>query len=819
MNKSFSFIFFLFILIIPAHAQKKQVKAADDAFIEKKYSTALESYRKAYSKVKNDSDEKNRINFQLAECYRYTNNIRRAIIQYKRLEKIKYQEKEPLILLYLADALKSDKKYAEALIRYKTYQQLAPEDERAENGITSCSLAQEWEKNPTNYVIDNLKKINSREDDFSPAYANSTLNTIVFTSSRAAASGSQKDEWTNQDFSDLFITRLERNGNYTPPVLLDNEEEGIDNELKINSSGNEGTPQLNASFTAIYFTRCPSGGTKNQGCKIYTSTRSGRNWSRPKALQFEQDTSSIVGHPTISRDELTIYFSSENKNGYGGKDIWMAKRALKSGSFGKPQNLGPEVNTPGDEMFPFLRNDTLLYFSSNGHIGMGGLDIYRATYNSGWEKVENLRPPLNSSGDDFGIIFHPQKEEGFFSSNRKGAHKTDLYSFYQPLIEYRIEGTVKNENSLLYIEDAEISLVASNGTNNYTTRTNAAGKYQFGSSQVKANLDYEISVSKTDFFAQKQNISSEDISIQQNVIKDFSLVPLPSDPIVLPDILYDLGKWELKPQYQDSLQDLIKTMDENKSLVIELASHTDSRDTDERNDILSQRRARSVVEYLILRGIDPDRLVAKGYGERQPRELKKNITKNGIIFRSGSILTEEFINNLRTNAEKEAAHELNRRSEFRILNKDFQAKTSKTELNPDKVTIKLNPVNNEISFDIDEQGNIKTNCFINERSVQLTYAENFRIEISLRQALRLLNDGNIDKNDFVGDVEKALANGTIANNSVISLRKLSVADKTLNNIEVTVSNRLKNSFQFGNALLSKFGNFTIDKEAKKIIFH
>ncbi len=817
MNKLLSFIF-LFLIFSSAHAQKKQAKAADDAFNTQKYATAIDHYRKAYTKVKKDIDEKNRINFQLAECYRYTNNIRRAIIQYKRLAKINYQEKEPLILLHLANALRSDKKYDEALIWYKAYQLLVPDDERGENGISSCTLAPDWEENPTNYEIENLKKLNSREDDFSPAYANSALNTIVFTSSRVAATGTQKDEWTDQDFSDLFISRQERKGSYTLPVLFDNAEESGDNELKINSSGNEGTPQLNSSFTTIYFTRCSSNGKEKQGCKIYTSSRSGRNWSRPKALQFGKDTSTVIGHPSISNDELTIYYAAENSRGYGGKDIWMAKRKLKSESFGDPINLGAEVNTVGDEMFPFLRNDSLLYFSSDGHIGIGGLDIYRAEYNNSWRDVENLRAPLNSNGDDFGIIFHPENEEGYFSSTRKGARKSDLYSFFQPVIEYSIEGIVKNENSLLFIEDAEIAMAASNGTN-YTTRTNAEGKYQFGPLQVKPNFNYEIYASKDDFFAQKINISSEEITIQQNVKQNFNLVPLPSEPIVLPDILYDLGKWELKPQYQDSLQGLIKTMDENKNLVIELASHTDSRDTDERNDILSQRRARSVVEYLILRGIDPDRLIAKGYGERQPRELKKDIVKNSISFRSGTILNEEFIKNLRTNSEIEAAHELNRRSEFRILNKDFQTKTTKAALNPEEVAIKLNPVNNEIALTIDEQGRVNATCFINDRSTTFTYAESFVTEISLRQALRLLNDGDINKNDFIGDREKALANGTIANNAIINIKKLSIADKTLENIEVTVNSRLKNSFQFGSAVLSKFGNFTIDKEANKIIFH
>lgn len=818
MNKVSFLILFLFILIVPANAQKKNVKAADEAFAAHKYATAIDHYRKAYTKIKNDVDEKNRINFQLAECYRLTNNVNRAEIQYKRLEKIKYQEKEPIILLHLANALLSNKKYKEASIQYKAYQQVAPNDPRGANGISSSATAAEWEKTQYNYVVENLKKINSKEDDFSPAYANSELNTIVFTSGRSTATGNQKDEWTDQDFSDLFITRVDAKGNFTIPVLFDNLEGNLESDLTINTGGNEGTPQLNNNFSTIYFTRCPASGTKNQGCKIYTSERNGRNWSRPKPLQFGNDSSSVVGHPTISSDELTIYFTSDSKNGYGGRDIWMSKRKNKNEAFGKPQNPGPEINTPGDEMFPYLRNDTLLYFSSNGHVGMGGLDIYRATFKSGWGNVINLKAPFNSNNDDFGIIFNPEKEEGFFSSNRKGSRKDDLYSFYQPILEYSIEGTVKNENSLQFIEGAEISLLSSSGTK-HVTLTNANGKYQFGTTQIKPNQTYEISASKADFFIQKHIITSENLTNKKKFKQDFDLTPFPSEPILLPEILYDLGKWELKTQYQDSLQDLIKTMDENKNLVIELASHTDSRDTDERNDILSQRRARSVVEYLILRGIDPDRLVAKGYGERQPREFKQNLIKNGITFRKGSKLTEEFINGLRSNAEKEAAHELNRRTEFRILNKDFEQKTSKAVLNPDKVNINLNPVTNEITFMLEAQtGVITAKCLINDHAIEFSYQENYDTEISLRQALKLLNDGEIDKNDFVGDVEMALANGTIANQSIFKIKKLTIADKTIGNIEVMVNNRIKNSFQFGSSILSKFGNFTIDKEAKKIIF-
>ncbi|MCP4553587.1 MAG: hypothetical protein GY834_16440, partial [Bacteroidetes bacterium] len=504
-----SIILLLFIVALhPLHAQKNHARSADGAFNNHMYVVSIERYRKAYTKIKNDLEEKNRILFQLGECYRLTNNIRRTEIQFKRLVRINYQEKEPLVLLYLANALKAGKKYSEALPHYQEFAKLIPDDPRGLNGVESCSLAMEWEQNPSKYIITNLKKINSRNDDFSAAYANNTFNTIVFTSSREKTTGIGKDEWTNQNFSDLFLTRIGRQGSYGSPVLFDNEDNSLSTEFNVNTDGNEGTPIMNESFTSLYFTRCPKSNKNIQGCEVYVTNRNGKSWSKPQQVQIGNNEFSVVGHPALSKNELIIYFSAEGTNGLGGKDIWVASRESKTAPFGKARNLGTTINTPGDEMFPSIRNDSVLYFSSNGHVGMGGLDIFRSTFQSNtWSEAKNLKFPINSSGDDFSLIFHPEKEEGFFTSNRKGGRKDDIYSFYIPVLEFSISGRIKNDNTLLYIKDAIIELKGSDGSS-LSTRTNSIGEYEFGSSQIKKEVTYTMAVKVDYFFNETAHIST-----------------------------------------------------------------------------------------------------------------------------------------------------------------------------------------------------------------------------------------------------------------------------------------------------------------------
>ncbi|MCD4774267.1 MAG: OmpA family protein [Bacteroidales bacterium] len=799
---------------LKSFSQKDYAAPADEAFDNLRYTVAIEKYKKAYSKVKGNKIEKDRISYQMAECYRLTNNLRRAESRYKRLVKDNYQDSKPLILLHYANILKSNEKYELALEQYNAYSKLVPDDPRGQNGITACEYITEWIENPTKHEIEEIKKLNSRESDFTPAWGSDNYNSLIFTSTREGSTGKNTDEWTDQNFSDLFYSKQDRKGEWSTPVLLETGEEGV------NTESNEGTPILNSKFNSMYFTRCPDKDKTVAGCQIYKSKRSGRNWGEPEIIMLGHDTNATIGHPAISENELIIYFSSNRQGGFGGKDIWVAFRETKDEEFGRPQNLGPVVNSAGDEMFPYLRSDTVLYFSSNGHPGMGGLDIFRTTVNEdgNWGKPENLKFPLNSNGDDFSIIFHPEKEFGYFSSNRNSNRgNDDLFSFNIPPVEFTISGVIKDDRTLQFIENAVVELIDSDGIS-VSTKTTYEGKYYFGKNQVNEDKIFDITITKDDYFTVEGSETTIGLEKSKDFTRDFMMQPIPDEPIVLPEILYDLAKWNLKPQYQDSLQGLIETLDANENIIVELAAHTDARDSYERNDILSQKRAQSAVDYLIMRGIDPERLVAKGYGERVPLTLMKNITRDGFNFTEGTELTEDYIASLDSDEEKEAAHQLNRRTEFMVISKDFVPKPQNKNFEP-TVDIVVNPEQKILKYTSDANtGEIQALCIINGFTLGFTYDKNGRAMISLEKALELLKNGAISKSDFIGDINKVLAESTIANNAVFKIKDLRIAGQTIHDINIIVRHDLRQSLILGSKVLSEIGEISIDKGKKEMIF-
>jgi peptidoglycan-associated lipoprotein len=778
------------------------------------YNQALTKYKKALSKAKGKPD-KEKISFQMAECYRLINNTRKAEAAYKRISKTSYAEKNPIVFLYLAQAMMTNEKYEDAKVYFEKYAEQVPADPRGPNGSESCKLAQEWIDNPTKYKVTIEKPLNSKESDFSATYADKLYNTVIFTSTRDAATGKLLDNWTGQSFSDLFIAKLDPKGQWSTPVLL--ETAGL-----INTGSNEGNPALNSKYNQLYFTRCGNEKGTLQGCQILVSRRAGRNWGEPKPIALGGDSTTVFGNPSVSPDELMLFFSSNLPGGQGGKDLWVATRKAAGENFGKAINLGPLVNTPGDEMFPFLRNDTTLYFSSNGHPGMGGLDIFRTTFSNGqWNKPVNMQYPINSAGDDFSIVFNPEEDKGFFSSNRKGGRGSDdIYSFVNPPVLFTLQGVVKDDNTLQVIPGAVIKLVGSDGSS-IEAKTDTRGIYNFNKAQVKPRTSYELLCVKTNYFNKKAKETTVGLETSKDFTIDFMLEPIPDKPVVLPDILYDLAKWDLKPQYQDSLQGLIKTLDENETIVVELASHTDSRGSDESNDVLSQKRAESVVTYLIERGIDPDRLVAKGYGERVPRRLSKDVVKDGFPFITGTLLTTAYIDSLATKPMQEAAHALNRRTEFRILSKDFVPKTQNKAIvsQSQKVTIQINPEDNLVRYIENADKSIIFPAVVNGFNLEITLGEEGTgLSFSTDQALKLLKDGAIGKTDFAGDAEKTLANSSVADKAVFNVAEISIANKSAFDLEATVFQKQKPGVLMSESVLKKFGKYTIDKDKKQIVF-
>ncbi|MDP4281130.1 MAG: OmpA family protein [Bacteroidota bacterium] len=822
MNKYLGFFLaFLFVFSISGFAQNKMTKSADDAFTDQQFMLALTRYQKAYSKVKRNKAEKERISFRMAECYRMMNNTKRAEVAYKRLLTAKLIKQEPKIYLYYADALKSNGNYDEAIKQYKAYLEAVPGDKRGEMGVSSTTEAKEWLKNPTKYEVKIEKKINSKDDDFGATYADKSHSSIIFTSDRDASKGKEVDNWTGLHFSDLFLARKDRKGEWGNPVLAD--QSGT-----LDTKASEGSAQFNSRYTVLYYTRCWNELRRKNGCGIYRISHLGAtSWGEPEKLEIAGgDSATVVGQPSVNSNETVLYFAAELPGGFGGKDIYMVTKQAGKGKgkgkdWGHPQNLGPEINTAGDELFPFIRNDSILYFASNGHPGMGGLDIFRSVHtNDKWSTPENMKYPINSPADDFAITFNPDEpEEGYFSSNRSGGKgRDDIYSFVVPPLLFTLEGIITDDNTLQPVSGAKVRITGTNGKT-YDFTSDEKGHYVFNKNQIAANTTFDFLVTRKDYFNEKGKETTVGLEKSKDLTHNFVLRPIPKKPVVLPEILYDLNKWDLKPQFKDSLQGLIATLDANENLVIELAAHTDSRNTFEYNDVLSQKRAQSVVDYLVSRGIDPDRLVAKGYGKRVPRLLQKDITKDGFLFKSGTTLTDSIIYSLPSVAAKEAAHSLNRRTEFTILRNDFVPKAKAVKAGTSKIEIVQNPEENNVPYSIASDGNMEAACIVLGQTMSFELSKGEKdVFISQDAALQLLKKGLIDKNDFKGDVTRILGEGSVADKAVFTIHEMRIGMNTVKDIDVIVSKKLKASLMMGESTLSKFGTFTIDDKQGTFIF-
>jgi peptidoglycan-associated lipoprotein len=638
-------------------AQKKKAERAYACFSAGEYFDAIDQFKTTYSKTKKtDKNSRTELVFMIAECYRMINDPKNAETWYKLAVKSSYSK--PEAQYWLAESLKKNGKYQLAIDELKKYKQVAPSDSRADQEIRSCELALDWLKNPEAYKVDELKDINSKESDFSPAYGRDDFGLIYFTSARDDAAGNKTHGATGQSYTDIFESRIDKKSKWSTPVPVE----------VINSEFEEGTPSFSSDFKELYFTRCEAGKREKKGCVIMYSKRSGETWSDPKNIGILPD-SVVAAHPAISPDGSTLYFVSDIAGGSGKKDIWKVTRPKGTGAWSKPVNLGPDINTPGDELFPYIRKDGTLYFSSDGLIGMGGLDIFKAkSQPDGSWIVANLKSPVNSFADDFGISFENENEKGIFTSTRKGKGNDELYSFELPPLKFNVTGLVKDEKTGAAIPASLVELITSDGSN-LQAETGTGGDFKFA---LKAGVDYIFLASKKGYLKGKDKETTKGQEKSREFMVTILLTPI-DRPIELPNILYDFGKWDLRPESMVSLDKLVETLIENSNVTIELMSHTDSRDTEEYNQDLSQKRAQVVVQYLIDKGIEPERLSPKGYGESTPKIVDALIVAQNPFLKSGTALTEQYINTLASEEQKEIAHQINRRTEFRVLRIDYEA--------------------------------------------------------------------------------------------------------------------------------------------------
>ena len=863
----------IFLLLVAVgssvFAQKRSLtELADEAFEAKQYVTAIDLYKKAYTKVKANRQEKNRIMFRQAECYRLMDDKKQAIKTYQRLVKAKYYTEQPKIFLYMADFQKFNSEWDAAEYNYKEYLKLVPDDALAKRRLESIALAKKWIENPTRHQIKEEKNVNTEWNEWAPRLlGQDEKTTLTFTSSRPGEEKSDRDVWTGEYFSNIYTTTKADNRELSEPSII-----SID---QINTEANEGELVMvsGAKTQRVYFSRCNIKKNKQLSCAIYMTKPEENKKGKKNANKTEDkqndkksgkndepsdmfvmidlgDTAYNYFHPAISSDELTLIFSSDRPGGEGDYDLWVATRSSVEEPFGNITNLGKQINTEGKEEFPTLRSDTRLYYSSDGLPGLGGFDLFYTELKDGeWSEPQNLMYPINSPYDEVGIVFNPVEEEtiaaeesGYFSSNREGGTGgDDIYSFYRAPLLFSLSGRVRDDKSMQSIKGAKVKLIGDDNTS-LETRTNARGEYNFTTEQIRYNVNYKIQVSQVDYFNTEGKENTVGLTTSKDLVHDFRLTPIPKEPVVLPEIRYDLAKWELKDQYQDSLSDLLVILVNNPTYVIELASHTDSRPfLRVTNDTLSQRRAESVVDFLVARGIERERLVPKGYGDRIPRTLRSDcsVEMDGKVynFPKGITITDEYISHLRTKNEKEAAHQLNRRTEFRILRTDYVPQAVRDSLADaalkapivDMVKGKVPPPDtqipivysdNHIKITMIDGNKAQIYLILNGRAVPCIYDERYRDAAVLDWdvAMDFLLTGRITKDDFK-DKDKAFdEDGNILDNSVLVFKDAYIGKYFADKYEVVVRKGMKYDMIVNKNGLKDFGTFTFSRARGEIIF-
>lgn len=655
------------LLATTTYAQKDFTNEADRIYKTENYNAALDAYKKAYPKEKKKA-EKARILFRIGECYRYMQNHLQAEVWYGKAEAAEYPD--PILFARMGEVFMKQGKYDEAMESYRKALANASGEAKqlAEIGIESCEKAVKFESNPTRYVVENEVQLNTKYFDYAAYYGDKRFESLVFSSSRPGAAGNAIDDIYGESFADLYITERDNKGKWSSPQPLD---------ITINTEHSEGAATMNGKFNELYFTRCKFEKKNPHGCQIYKARQQGQGWAEAELLDFGIDDTTTVGHPFVIDDDLIIY-ASDMRGGQGGIDLWYIRYEKKTKVWGPPVNLGPKINTPGDEMFPFVReHDGMLFFASDGHVGMGGLDIFQAE-SAGelkWKTPENMGAPLNSASNDFAIIWEEEERRGYFTSDRPGGKGgDDIWNFRWPPLIFMLEGTVTDVETKEGLGGVVVKLVGTDGSTGETT-TDPTGHYEFETREnedryILANTSYTIEVStpepavcseskeKHRYLAAKGQETTVGLEESVAFVHDFALVCADCEKdIKMPLVLYDLGKWFLQVNdsvnSKDSLEYLYDILVENPTIIIELAAHTDSRGNDKANQVLSQKRAQTCVSYLIERGIAAERMVPVGYGETK------------------LLVSDAEINALPTNEEREVAHQKNRRTVFRVLSWDY----------------------------------------------------------------------------------------------------------------------------------------------------
>ena len=672
MRKLFSTITGIIVtaMLLTGCGAEQAIKKGDRFHALGEYYDAATQYKKAYSQTPaKERTQRGQVALKMAECYRHINYTQKAIAAYNNA--IRYKQTDSLTYLHLAQQQMKNGNYKDAEKTFQTFLDSMRNDGSAESqnyeqlartGLRSAQQAPTWKKEGSAYTVKRERLFDSRRADYSPMLAGEENNQLFFTSTRNQSKGDELSGITGTKNADIFFSQKDDKGKWQRP-------EAIDSEL--NSDDDEGACSFSPDGRTMYLTQCRSDASYPRYATIVTSNRSDAAWSKTTELTITRDTLSAYAHPAVSPDGQWLYFTSNMPGGLGGYDIWRV--AITTSGLGGVENLGAPINTPGDELFPTFRPNGDLYFSSNGHEGMGGLDIYIAKaigskqLADGQQQIANSQQlehpgyPLNSQGDDFGMTFEGLLNKGFFSSNRGDGKGWDhIYSFYNPEIVQTVKGWVYEQDGY-ELPQALVYMVGNDGTN---LKLSVKGDGSF-TQQIKPGVDYVFLGTCKGFLNHQERLRVEPVTESEEYVLQFPLASITA-PVLIENIFYDFDKATLRPESTAALDKLVVLLNENANVTIELSAHCDYKGSAEYNKVLAQRRAESVVEYLTAHGIASDRLKPVGYGKEKPKNIRKKLTEKYPFLKEGDVLTEEYIKTL-DEEQQEICNQLNRRTEFVVL--------------------------------------------------------------------------------------------------------------------------------------------------------
>ena len=646
---------FALLLVLSGCGADNYARKAEEYYAIGEYYDAAEEFKKAYSNtpVKEKAKRGERA-WKMAECYRRIGYSAKAAGGYQNA--VRYKAGGAEATLRLAQMQHWMGKYNDAIKNYTLYLDSVPSSMEAQVGLEGCRQASVWKKKGSLYSIKKQPILASRRADYSPALYGSEWDQLYFSTTRQQTKGEELSGITGVKMADIFFSQKDDKGKWSKPEPIEGE---------VNTAYEDGACSFSPDGKTMYFTRCTHDPNYPRYAVIMSSNRSDASWGKPEEVKISNDTLSTFAYPAVSPDGKWLYFSSDMPGGQGGMDLW--KISLDEYGYGAPENLGPKINTFADEVFPSFRANGELYFSSDGHPGMGGLDLFRAEQDSsGIWTMENLGSPMNSAGDDFGMTFEGLHNRGFFSTNRGNGRGWDqIMSFECPEIVQSIKGWVYEKDGY-ELPEALVYMVGNDGTNLKLSVRSDGSFVQ----EVKPNVDYVLLGTCNGYLNHKQEISIDTSSVSREYVLQFPLASM-TTPVLIRNVFYEFDSAALTDSSTIALDSLALLLTENPGVTIELSSHCDYRGKDDYNLRLSQRRAESVVNHLVSKGLPAERMIPVGYGESRPKVVTRRIAEHNPFLQVGDTLTEAFILALPEEAQQEVCNALNRRTEFRVMRTTF----------------------------------------------------------------------------------------------------------------------------------------------------